>query len=67
MPSVVRKMIDRTKGQVIVVTDHSKWGAVSNFPIAGIGEINKLVTDNGLNKQARKELAAQSVEVLIAK
>ena len=64
---VIRKMIARTKGQVIVVTDHSKWGAVSNFPVASINEVNKLVTDDGLNKQARKELAAQLVEVLIAK
>jgi len=33
---VVRKMIERTKGQIIVVTDHSKWGAVSNFPVASM-------------------------------
>ncbi|HSG43139.1 MAG TPA: hypothetical protein VLA72_08280, partial [Anaerolineales bacterium] len=64
---VVRKMIERTKGQVIVATDHSKWGAVSNFPVADIKEINKLITDNGLSKKARKELADKSVEVLIAK
>ena len=64
---VVRKMIERTKGQVIVVTDHSKWGAVSNFPVAGIEEVNKLVSDGGLSRQARKELADHSVEVLIAK
>ena len=64
---VVRRMIERTKGQVIVVTDHSKWGAVSNFPVAGMDEIDKLVTDNGLSRQARKELADKTVKVLIAK
>src|SRR3972149_2526027 len=36
---VVRRMIDRTKGQIIVVADHSKWGAVSNFPVANIDEV----------------------------
>ncbi|KXK13598.1 MAG: DeoR family transcriptional regulator [Chloroflexi bacterium OLB14] len=64
---VVRKMIDRTKGQVIVVADHSKWGAVSNFPVAEIDEVNKLVTDSGMSKQAKKEIAEYDVEVLVAK
>lgn len=64
---VVRRMIERTKGQVIVVADHSKWGAVSNFPVAEIDEINKLVTDNGLSKQAKKEIGEYDVEVLVAK
>jgi DeoR family fructose operon transcriptional repressor len=64
---VVRRMIERTKGQVIVVTDHSKWGAVSNFPVAEIDEVSKLVTDNGLSKQAKKEIGEYDVEVLVAK
>ena len=64
---VVRKMIDRTKGQVIVVADHSKWGAVSNFPVANISEVDKFVTDDGFSKEAMKDLAEQSVEVLLAR
>jgi DeoR family transcriptional regulator, fructose operon transcriptional repressor len=64
---VVRRMIERTKGQVIVVADHSKWGAVSNFPVAEIDEVSKLVTDNGLSKQAKKEIWEYDVEVLVAK
>jgi DeoR family fructose operon transcriptional repressor len=49
---VVRRMIERTKGQVIVVADHSKWGAVSNFPVASIEEVDKFVTDEGFAKSA---------------
>lgn len=64
---VVRRMIERTKGQVIVVADHSKWGAVSNYPVAEIDEINKWVTDNGLSKQAKKEIGEHDVGVLVAK
>ncbi|GAB4450914.1 MAG: DeoR/GlpR family DNA-binding transcription regulator [Anaerolineales bacterium] len=64
---VVRKMIERTKGQVIVAADHSKWGAVSNFAVAGIDEIDKLVTDEGFDMRAKKELSEYSVEVLVAK
>ncbi|MDD2923317.1 MAG: DeoR/GlpR family DNA-binding transcription regulator, partial [Anaerolineales bacterium] len=64
---VVRRMIERTKGQVIVVADHSKWGAVSNFPVARIEEIDKLVTDEGFSEEAIQNLAEHSVGTLAAK
>ena len=63
---VVRRMIDRTKGQVIIVADHSKWGAVSNFPVANIDEIDKLVTDEGFALSAVEDLKEKSIETLIA-
>ncbi|MBK6647894.1 MAG: DeoR/GlpR transcriptional regulator [Anaerolineales bacterium] len=63
---VVRKMIERTKGQVIIVSDHSKWGAVSNFHVANIDAMDTLVTDAGFGKQAKKELAEYSIEVFLA-
>ncbi len=64
---VVRTMIERTKGKVIIVADHSKWGVVSNFQIASIDEIDQLVTDEGFDASAIEELAAHSVETLIAR
>jgi len=64
---VVRQMIERTMGQVIVVADHSKWGVVSNFQIATIDEVDILITDEALDKSALDSLAAHSVESLIAK
>lgn len=63
---VVRRMIDRTKGQVIIVADHSKWGAVSNFPVANIDEIDKLVTDEGFGQTAIEDLKEKSIDTLIA-
>ena len=57
----------RTKGQVIVVADHSKWGAVSNFPVANISEIDKLVSDDGFGREAMKDLSEHAVEVLLAR
>lgn len=62
---VVRRMIERTKGQVIVVADQSKWGVVSNFQVANINEIDKLVTNEGFSKSAVGDLAGHSVEVLM--
>ncbi|MBI5965886.1 MAG: DeoR/GlpR transcriptional regulator, partial [Chloroflexi bacterium] len=63
---VVRKMIERTKGQVIVVADHSKWGVVSNFQIANIDEIDKLVSDEHLDSSAVESLATHNVSCLLA-
>ena len=42
---IVRQMIKQTKGEIIIVADHSKWGVVSNFQIAAIDEMDKVVTD----------------------
>lgn len=63
---VVRQMIERTKGPVIVVADHSKWGVVSNFQVASIDEIDKLVVDDKLDSSAVESLAAHDVECLLA-
>jgi DeoR family fructose operon transcriptional repressor len=63
---IARLMIERTRGEVVVVADHSKWGVVSNYAIAPLDRIDRLVTDAGLDPDARAELAAQSVQVLVA-
>ncbi len=63
---VVRQMIERTLGQIIVVADHSKWGVVSNFQIATIDEVNKLITDGAFDTSASESLAAHAVEILVA-
>jgi DeoR family fructose operon transcriptional repressor len=63
---VVRAMIGRIQGQINIVMDHSKWGVVSNFGVASLSEIHKLITDSGLSDHARAALAARSVELLIA-
>ena len=63
---VVRLMIEHTKGQVIIVADHSKWGMVSNFQVASLDEIDKLVTDEAIGASAVESLATHSVESMIA-
>jgi DeoR/GlpR family transcriptional regulator of sugar metabolism len=63
---LVRLMIERTHGAVIVVADHSKWGVVSNFEVAKIDEVQMLVTDAQLSKIARAELEARNIRVIIA-
>jgi DeoR family fructose operon transcriptional repressor len=63
---VVRQMIERTMGQIILVADHSKWGVVSNFPVAAINEIDVLVTDDQFDRSAFESLESYSIKSLIA-
>lgn len=63
---VVNLMLERTHGPVYIVSDHRKWGVVSNFAIAPIHLVPRLVTDDGLDPSARSALAARSVEIWLA-
>lgn len=63
---IVRLMIARTRGVVAVVTDHSKWGVVSNYEVAKINQIHKLITDEEIDSSALDALKSQSVDVLVA-
>ncbi len=63
---VVRQMIERTRGEIIIAADHSKWGVVSNFQVASIDEIDKFVTDEAIDSSANDSLSAHSVTCLVA-
>lgn len=63
---VVKLMIERTKGEIILVADHSKWGVVSNFQIACMDEIDILVTDEGLDVSAIESLETYNVRCMLA-
>ncbi len=63
---VVRQMIERTRGQIIIVADHSKWGVVSNYQVATIDEIDKFITDEDIDASANESLLAHSVVSLVA-
>ena len=63
---VMRQMIKHTKGEIIIVADHSKWGVVSNFQIAAIEEVNKLITDAAFDPSAYEVLESHGVQVLVA-
>lgn len=63
---VVRQMIDRTKGEVIIVADHSKIGVVSNYQICTIEDVDILITDGAVDTSTLESLAAHSIKILIA-
>jgi DeoR family transcriptional regulator, fructose operon transcriptional repressor len=62
---VIKLMLERTLGPVSVLADHSKWGKVSTFEIAKIDLIHRIITDEGLNSQARSALYARKIEIEI--
>ncbi len=63
---VIKLMIERTQGEVIIVADSSKWGVVSNFQVASIDDIDKLITDEGFDPSAIETLSSHGVEIKIA-
>lgn len=63
---VARLMIDLTRGEVIVVADHSKMGTVADFVIAGLDRVDRLITDGGIDAEYRAGLAEAGIEVTIA-
>jgi DeoR family fructose operon transcriptional repressor len=63
--AVKRKMIAAAR-QVILVADHTKFGKVAFATIGPITRAHVLVTDQGLDPQAARELTARGVQVLIA-
>ncbi|WP_146525778.1 DeoR/GlpR family DNA-binding transcription regulator [Novipirellula artificiosorum] len=52
--------------QVIVVTDSSKFGKVSLSRICGLGEVNAVVTDSGINSQWKQRLENEGVGLVLA-
>lgn len=63
---VNRMMIERSRGKIIVVADHSKLGKVANFVTAPISKINTLVTDSNADPSILREFEMVGIEVIIA-
>lgn len=63
---VASLMIERTRGTVIVVADHTKIGVVSNFVSARIEAVDILVTDSGFEEEYREELERAGVQIIVA-
>ena len=52
--------------EIIVVTDSSKFKKKSLAFICGSDKINKVITDDGIDDEDKKQLEDSGVEVLIA-
>jgi DeoR family transcriptional regulator, fructose operon transcriptional repressor len=63
---IARLMIERTRGEVVVVADHSKLGAVADFVIAHIDKIDVVVVDDGVSSLHLRMLKDAGLEVNVA-
>lgn len=63
---IARLMMERTKGAVTVVADHSKIGTVADVVIAPLEEVDRLVVDAGIDQEVRERLVEMGVEVVTA-
>ena len=63
---IVRTMMERTRGSIYVVADHSKWGTVSTYEVSKIEAIHGLITDKPLDTATLEDLETLSVKVFVA-
>ena len=69
-PNLVEGETDRAfiaaASSVVVVADSTKWGVVGLGTIAGLDEVDVLVSDEGLDADARRTLRERTGRVLLA-
>jgi hypothetical protein len=52
--------------RLVVVADHTKWGVIGLSSIARLNQADVLITDSGLDLEAREALAGQVKELVVA-
>ncbi|MFC1877999.1 DeoR/GlpR transcriptional regulator, partial [Thermodesulfobacteriota bacterium] len=60
-----RSMIENTRGQVIVLANHTKFGLVAQMSIVPLKQIDVLITNRKLSDDFQKDLAQLGVDVLV--
>ena len=63
---IERQMIRQTRGQVIVMAAHPKFGLVAEMSVVPIKHIDVLVTNRNVPEDFKKDLAKLGVQVIIA-
>lgn len=68
-PNLLEAETDRTLieagRRLVVVADHTKWGVVGLSTIARLDEADVLITDSGLEREARETLDANVRELVV--
>ncbi len=64
--AINRAMIRQTTGQVIVMSDHTKFGLVAALEVAKPKEIDVLVTNHKLSQEFYNSLESLDIEVVLA-
>ncbi len=62
---IERSMIRHTRGKVVALADHTKFGLVAEMSIAPLKHIDVLITNRKIPSDFQKELESLKVEVVI--
>ncbi|WP_217213475.1 DeoR/GlpR family DNA-binding transcription regulator [Streptomyces sp. AC550_RSS872] len=60
-----RRLVQSAR-RVVVVADHTKWGVVGLSSFAALEQVDTLVTDAGLDSEARSEISEQLRRLVVA-
>ncbi|MBW2677784.1 MAG: DeoR/GlpR transcriptional regulator [Deltaproteobacteria bacterium] len=63
---IERSMIQYTRGKVVAMADHSKFGLVAEVVVAPINQIDILITDRKIPGGFQKDLKQMGVKVIVA-
>ena len=63
---IERNMIRHTRGQVILMADHSKFGLVAEIVVSPVKRADVLITDREIPGEFQKDLESMGIRVLIA-
>lgn len=66
LAGVERAMIRQTRGEVIVLADRSKIGAVGDFVICTLDDVQTVVVDEGVEEDVRDEMLRRGLRVVTA-
>jgi DeoR family fructose operon transcriptional repressor len=61
-----RSMIQNTRGKVIVMAEHAKFGLVAQVAVAPLRQIDVIITNREVPADFRKDLEKLNIELIVA-
>ena len=62
---VERAMIRQTRGEIVVLADSSKVGAVGDVVICALDMVNIVIVDDGVGQDVREEMELRGLQVIV--
>jgi len=65
MAGVERAMLSQTRGEVIAMADSTKIGVVADVVICGLGELDAVMFDDGVDQSVRDEIVRLGLQCIV--
>lgn len=63
--AIERAMIERTRGEVVVLVDRSKVGVVADVTICGLDRVDVVMVDDGVDESVREEIRRLGLRCIV--